>query len=141
LRPQDTRVLMDLANLLLDTAQNRAAVACLKRLVHADPKSVSAWQNLAIAQFMVGRYVDGIDSCQEALRLNPHNSTTVFNLALAYEHIRRYDQAMKWVRTGLKYDPRDVSLQRLELRIQVMKWYSRSKRVVRAMFGMRRWNR
>jgi tetratricopeptide (TPR) repeat protein len=141
LRPQDTRVLMDLANLLLDTAQNRAAVACLKRLVHADPKSVSAWQNLAIAQFMVGRYMDGIASCHEALRLNPRNSTTAFNLALAYEHTRRYDEALKWVRTGLKVDPRDVSLQRLELRIQVMKWYSRSKRLVRAMFGMRRWAR
>jgi predicted Zn-dependent protease len=52
LRPQAPRVMMDLANLLADTGQNRAAIACLKRLVQAEPRNVSAWQNLAVAQFM-----------------------------------------------------------------------------------------
>jgi tetratricopeptide (TPR) repeat protein len=129
---------MDLANLLLDTGQNRAAVACLKRLVQADAQSVSAWQNLAVAQFMVGRYSDGIASCHEALRINSRNSTAAFNLALAYEHTRRYDEALKWVRRGLELDPRDASLQKLELRIRVLKWRSRAMRFVRSLLGMRR---
>src|SRR6185437_8113151 len=59
LRPQDPALLMDLANLLGDTGQNRASVACLKRLVQIDPKSPSAWQNLAVAQFLIGRYNEG----------------------------------------------------------------------------------
>ena len=82
---------MDLANLLLDTGQNRAAVACLKRLVQGEPKSISGWQNLAVAQFMVGRHQDGIASCHEALRLNSRNAVAKFNLALAYTDLRRYD--------------------------------------------------
>jgi Flp pilus assembly protein TadD len=138
LRPQEIRVLMDLANLLLDTGQNRAAVACLKRLVQADAQSVSGWQNLAVAQFMVGRYSDGIASCHEALRLSPRNATAAFNLALAYQHQRRYDEALKWIRRGLELDPRDNSLQRLELRIRVFRWRSRSMRLLRALLGLRR---
>jgi tetratricopeptide (TPR) repeat protein len=128
---------MDLANLLLDTGQNRAAVACLKRLVQAEPKSVSGWQNLAVAQFMAGRYQDGIASCHEALRLNSGNAVATFNLALAYAHLRRFDDAMKWVRAGLKIDPRDAALQRLELRVRVLKWYRGSLRFARSMLGLR----
>ena len=138
LRPQETRVLMDLANLLLDTCQNRAAIACLKRLVQADAQNVGGWQNLAVAQFMVGRYSDGIASCHEALRLNPKNTVAAFNLALAYQHQRRYDEALRWVRRGLQSDPRDMSLQRLELRIRVFRWKSRSVRLIRSVLGLPR---
>jgi tetratricopeptide (TPR) repeat protein len=138
LRPQETRVLMDLSNLLLDTGQNRAAVACLKRLVQGEPKSISGWQNLAVAQFMVGRHQDGIASCHEALRLQPRNAVANFNLALAYTHLRRYDDALKWVRAGLKIDPRDASLQRLELRVRVLRWCKRSMRFARSMLGLRK---
>src|SRR6185437_13069087 len=97
---QDPHILMDLANLLLDTGQNRAAVACLKRLVQIDQKSVRGWQNLAVAQFLVGRYEDGIGSCQEVLHLSPGNATAAYNLALAYEHLRKYEESLKWVKTG-----------------------------------------
>jgi tetratricopeptide (TPR) repeat protein len=87
---------------------------------------------------MVGRYQDGIASCREALRLNPRNATAAYNLSLAYEHLRRFNEAMKWVRAGLEIDPRDASLQRLELRIRVLKWYHRAVRFGRSMLGMRR---
>src|SRR6185312_10743980 len=136
LRPQEPLVLMDLANLLLDTAQNRAAVACLKRLVQVDPQNLRGWQNLAVAQFYVGRYEEGIESCHEALRLSPGNTTAAFNLALAYQHVGRYDEAGAWVKTGLKTDPRDASLQRLELRIRVLKWRSAVGQVIRSMFRL-----
>jgi tetratricopeptide (TPR) repeat protein len=138
LRPQEPRVLMDLANLLVDTGQNRAAVACLKRLVQVDPESVSAWQNLAVAQFILHRHSEGISSCLEALRLQPRNTTVAFNLALAYEQTGRYDEAMRWVKTGLQVDPRDVSLQRLDLRIRVFAARSRVIGFVRTLIGGRR---
>ena len=31
----------------------------------AEPNNASAWQNLAVAQFMTGRYEDGIESCRD----------------------------------------------------------------------------
>lgn len=138
LRPQDPQVLSDLANLLLDTGQNRAAVACLKRLVQADPDSVRGWQNLAVAQFLTGRYEDGIESCHQVLRLSPRNATAAYNLALAYENLRRYEESLRWVKTGLKADPRDPALQRLELRVRVLKWRAKAFRFVRTLIPLRR---
>ena len=61
-----------------------------------------------------------------------------YNLALAYEHLRRYDEALKWVKNGLKSDPRDPALQRLELRVRVLKWRSKAFRVVRSLLPFRR---
>jgi tetratricopeptide (TPR) repeat protein len=130
---QDPAVLMDLSNLLLDTHQPRAAVACLKRLVQVEPNNSSAWQNLAVAQFLTGRYEDGIESCQECLRLEPASPEPLYNLALACEHLGRFDEALSWVRRGLDRDPRDVWLQQLELRIRVLRWRGRLVRAVRAL--------
>jgi tetratricopeptide (TPR) repeat protein len=138
LRPQDPQILTDLSNLLLDTTQNRAAVACLKRLVQLDARSVFAWQNLAVAQFHVGRYEEGIASCHEALRLSPGNSTAAYNLALAYQHLGRFDDATKWVRKALESNPRDLSLQSLEWWVRVLKWRNRLARLARTCLGLRR---
>ena len=87
-------MLLDLSNLLMDNGQGRAAIACLKRMISIEPDNVSGWQNLAVAQFMRGQYDDGIDSCEEALRREPQNVLTLFNLALANEHDRPLRQGV-----------------------------------------------
>jgi tetratricopeptide (TPR) repeat protein len=133
LRPQDPQVLLDLSNLLVDTSQTRAAVACLKRLVHLDPRNVDAWQNLAVAQFMLARYQDGIASCHECLQRDPGNVMAMYNLALAFEHLRRYDDALLWVRRGLEKAPKDNSLQKLELRVRVLNWKDWALRITRSV--------
>ncbi len=138
LRPQDAVLLMDLANLLGDIGQNRAAVACFKRLVQIQPKNASAWQNLAVAQFLTGRYEDGMASCQEALNHDPANTMAMYNLALACEHLGRYDQGLTWVRRGLAVAAKDASLQHLELRIRVMRWRQRLVGGLRRLMRRRR---
>jgi hypothetical protein len=42
-------------------------------------------------------------------------------MSLACEHLGHYDEALMWVRRGMSADPRDASLQRLELRIRVLR--------------------
>lgn len=141
LRPSDPQVLLDLSNLLVDTQQTRAAVACLKRLTGLDPSNVDAWQNLAVAQFMIGRYQDGVASCQEALARDADNVMAIYNLALAYEHLGRYVDALEWVRKGLKTAPKDISLQKLELRVRVLNWKDWVLRIARTVLmprGVRR---
>jgi tetratricopeptide (TPR) repeat protein len=133
LRPQDPHILLDLSNLLVDTSQTRAAVACLKRLVQIEADNVDAWQNLAVAQFMIGRYEDGIASCQEALARDADNVMAMYNLALAYEHLGRYEDALAWVRRGLAKQPKDISLQKLELRVRVLNWRDWAVRIARSL--------
>src|SRR5690606_31555600 len=81
LHPEEPRVLLELANLLLDTADPRAAVACLKRLVQLQPDNTAAWQNLAVAPFAREHFEEGIEACHQALQIDPNNLPTLFNLA------------------------------------------------------------
>jgi len=122
LRPDDPAVLLELSNLLIDTGLSRAATACLKRLVTIDPDNADGWQNLAVAQFQSERYEEGIESCRRCLSIQPRHAMAVYNMALAYERLRKYEQATYWVHEGLRIDSRDPSLQRLELRIRVLRW-------------------
>ena len=70
---------------------------------------------------MRGLYADGIASCEHALTREPGNLLTVFNLALAHEHLGRYGEALTWVARGLEIDPRDTSLQKLEFRLRALR--------------------
>src|SRR5207249_4348421 len=92
LKPDDPQVLLSLANLLMDTQESRLAAASLKRLVQIVPNNVNGWVNLAVAQFMRRRYDEGIFACHEALRCDPKNLLAIYNLALAHEHLRRFDE-------------------------------------------------
>ena len=133
LRPQDPAILLELSNLLVDTGLTRAAAACLKRLVAIDPDHAEGWQNLAVAQFLADRFEDGIASCRRCLAVDPKNVMAVYNLALAHERLRQYDQASYWVAEGLRLAPRDASLQKLELRVRVLRykdWLGRALRAV-----------
>jgi len=72
------------------------------------------------------------------LRLDPPNAQALYNLALACEHLGRFDEALTWVRRGLARDPKDVWLQQLELRIRVLRWRGRVARALRSLFFARR---
>jgi tetratricopeptide (TPR) repeat protein len=71
------------------------------------------------------------------LRLDAPNPQALYNLALACEHLGRYDEALGWVRRGLERDPKDVSLQKLELRIRCLRWRGRLARAVRSLLFRR----
>ena len=137
LKPEEPAILLSLGNLLMDTGEVRLASATLKRLVQLEPTNVRAWINLAVAQFSRDRYSDGIEACRRALECEAENPIAIFNLALAHEHLRRYDKAMTWVRRGLEKDPKDLSLQKMELRLRVLQLRSRVLRTLRWCVGKR----
>jgi len=110
---------LDLSNMLLDVAEVRLGVACLRRLLTLEPTNVKAWQNLAVAECARGRHDRGIDACVRALELSPGNVAVQHNLALAYLEIGRLDDAQREVRKAIETTPRDRSLGRLRLRINL----------------------
>jgi len=89
-------VLLDLSNLLVDTGQTRPAVACLKRLVHLEPGNVDAWAEPGRRPVHGRPLQEGITSCHEAIARDADNVMALYNLALAYEHLGRYDDALVW---------------------------------------------
>ncbi|MGH7177749.1 MAG: tetratricopeptide repeat protein [Tepidisphaeraceae bacterium] len=139
LNPESPQLLMDLSNLLIDARDFRSASACLRRLVSAQPRNFGAWLNLGVAQFLRGRFADGLSACEQALRLDPRSVMARFNLALAHGQSAHYDAALAQVRDGLRHAPRDTTLQRLEFRLKVLRFRSRVARIVRRavpIFGM-----
>jgi tetratricopeptide (TPR) repeat protein len=112
---------MDLSNLLMDVGDLRAPIACLKRLVQLRPDHAKAWQNLAVAQFLRGRYEDGLISSQEAIKCDPINLMAIHNMALALGNVGRYSEALSHVRRGLSIAPKDENLSKLEFRLKVMR--------------------
>jgi tetratricopeptide (TPR) repeat protein len=133
LRPSEARVMADLATLLAETGQNRAAVACLKRLVQAEPKNVNALQNLAVAQFMVGRFEEGIETCRAALEVSADNVVIIYNLALALDRLGRRREALRWVRKGLAIDANDISLQRLRVWVHLHRLRDKTTKAIRCI--------
>ena len=61
------------------------------------------------------------------------SGNVIHNLALAFEHLREYEQALRWVRVALSRDPRDVEFQRLEFRMNVLRLRSKIARFVKSL--------
>jgi len=133
LRPQESRVLLGLANLWMDIDESRTAIACLKRLIGQEQGNADAWLNLAVAQFTRREYEEGIGSCQRVLALEPRNTLAMYNLALAFERMGRFQMALDWTRRAMQLEPKDVSLQRLEIRLRILKFKARVVSAVRRM--------
>ena len=68
-------------------------------------QAVFAWPVVAFAVFLRGRFEEGIAACEEALRCDPKHVMALFNLALALERLRRYDDALRTIRRALEFVP------------------------------------
>jgi tetratricopeptide (TPR) repeat protein len=131
LRSDQPKLLLELANLLMDSGDTRAALGCLKWLVSVKPDLTSGWLNLAVVQFKRRLYEDGIASCLTALANEPGNTLAMYNLALANEHIGEYEIALNWVRQARRHDPVDMALQRLEFRLRFLLLRQATAKIVR----------
>lgn len=136
--PEDPQMMLDLSNLLLDCGETSTAVVCLKRLTEKEPDNANAWQNLAVAHFHGDRYDDGIAASQQALRCNPEHLMAMYNLAVAFEQLGSYEEAVLWVRTGLAIDPREPSFQKLEVRLRFLQLRSKVGGVMRKVLRLRK---
>jgi tetratricopeptide (TPR) repeat protein len=120
--------------MLMDGGDTRSAGACLRRLVQITPRNVAAHLNLAVVHFARGHYDEGIACCHEALRCDAEDATAMYNLALAYERLGNYAKAGEWIGRAIRIDPQDVALQRLDLRIRLLRLWQKAGRVLRSMW-------
>jgi tetratricopeptide (TPR) repeat protein len=121
MRPDSPRVILELSNLLIDVDEVRLGIACLKRLIQAEPKNVRAWQNLAVAECLRGRHDKGIDASLHALELCPTNIMVRHNLALAYVESGELHHAWDELTYALQLAPANRSLKRLQFRVRLLR--------------------
>lgn len=65
-----------------------------QKAVAADDESGIAHNNLGLVKFDLGDYAAAAESFQVATRLMPDNPEPIYNLALAFEEVERYDEAL-----------------------------------------------
>ena len=82
---------------------------------------------------MNSRFDDGMASCHKAPRCDPNATTAMYNLALAYQRQGDYEKALTWTRRAMQVEPRDSTVQRLELRIRIMQFLSQMGRALRRL--------
>ena len=82
----------------------------LQAATSADPKSASAWYNLAIAQYRAGSFDDATASVQNAVTLNPSYSRAVVLQSVLYLRKHEVGHAIDVVDKALITRPLDVML-------------------------------
>ncbi len=82
----------------------------LQAATSADPKSATAWYNLAIVQYRAGSYEDAESSVQNAVVLNPTYSRAVVLQSVLYLRKHEAARALDAVDKAMVARPQDVML-------------------------------
>ena len=121
LMPDDPDGVYNLAVVDLRTGDAQAALAGFERVLaleRGNPAGVShelksqALNNAAVIYFGLGQYADAETALAEAVRLDPDDAKSWFNLGLTRDKLGRADEAFAALRRARELDPRDVDVTR-----------------------------
>lgn len=119
LMPDDPDGLYNLAVVDLRSGDTQAALAGFERVLaleRGNPEGVprelksQALNNAAVIYFGLGQYSDAETALAEAVRIEPDDAKSWFNLALTREKLGRSDEALAALRRARELDPRDVDV-------------------------------
>jgi len=63
------------------------------------------WLNLGEAYYESGKYEEAIESCKQAIRIDPDDAYAHNNLGLAYAQLGKYEEAIKSYKQAIRIDP------------------------------------
>ena len=108
LAPQNSDVIFFMARLSMRQSYYEDAIRLLEEGLKVDPKGPNLLAALGICYFATGKIEKAKDTFQDLLKVNPAARSYAF-LGLAYRYLGRFDEAEKYLRQGLKTDPRDAA--------------------------------
>jgi serine/threonine protein kinase/tetratricopeptide (TPR) repeat protein/TolB-like protein len=106
LRPQYWRGYALLGNFYVHQAQYEKAADMFRRVLQLIPDSFRAYANLGGLYIYQGRYADAVQPLERSLAIRP-TAQAYSNLATAYLHLRRFDEAARNYREATKLDELD----------------------------------
>ena len=115
----DSVMLQELGQLLLEAHLNHQANAVLRRLVVLSPEDPYAQHNLAVSFFKMDRLEEGIKHCRRALKLKPDYPLALYNLALAHLKRGQIPRARRYVSRALTMAPKDQNIRELSNQLGV----------------------
>jgi tetratricopeptide (TPR) repeat protein len=88
----------------------REAEELANRLVAASPRFAEAYNQRAIARFLLGRFADSAADCRRALDRNPFHFGALSGLGQCYLRLGRRGEALEVYRRALKIQPHSDDL-------------------------------
>lgn len=90
----------------LNAAQLYAdALANATRLIERAPWFAEAWHQRAVAHFALGRFVESIRDCHQALEINPYHFVAATSMGQAYLQLQNSISALECFRRALRLNP------------------------------------
>lgn len=130
--------ILDLARLLVDLDQPKPIPAVLTPLIeahHGDPayreQVVTALLYRGLAYTMRGEADRGVSDYRAAVKLEPHHTVAMQNLALTYLDNGKLMRAAFWLRQAERVLPYDPILRQLRFRLGVKRVAAAASRLVR----------
>lgn len=90
---------------LIAAQQYREAVERATELIDRAGWFAEAWNQRATAQFRLGRYVEAIRDCHQALEVNPYHFSAATSMGQAYLHLGNHVSALECFRRALRLNP------------------------------------
>ena len=80
----------------------------LRRALQISPNHTEAWLHYGSLMEALGKLEEGLQLKQQALERDPFSALVRIQIATAYWHQRRYDEAIVWVNKALDVDPKHL---------------------------------
>ena len=110
LERQELRVVVE-----LNAAQlHKEAVARATKLIERAPWFAEAWHQRAVAHFALGRLVESIRDCHQALEINPYHFVAATSMGQAYLQLQNPVSALECFRRALRLN-RDLERVRIQV--------------------------
>ena len=106
--PKDALARHELAGLLMDEGDHRAAIGLLKEVVRLEPANFEAWLDLGISYAQKGFYAEAERAYARARELNAEDVLVNYNLAALMALWGRPAEALEALRRALAVDPAKV---------------------------------
>jgi tetratricopeptide (TPR) repeat protein len=90
----------------LNAAQlHKEAARRATKLIERAPWFAEAWHQRAVAQFALGRLVESIRDCHQALEINPYHFVAATSMGQAYLELQNPVSALECFRRALRLNP------------------------------------
>jgi tetratricopeptide (TPR) repeat protein len=87
-----------------------AAVGLVGRLISRAPRFAEAFNQRAIALFILGRFAESAEDCMRVLQLNPYHIGAISGLAQCQLQLDQPHEALRTLRRALKLLPHSQSI-------------------------------
>lgn len=109
--------LLALGRVLHEAGLSRQACRVLRRLVMLRPEHSAGYQALSLASFQAHERQDGLRAGRRVVKLDPLNTSTMYNMAVAHALDRQWGRARYWLARAIKIDPSDADIRRLRVKL------------------------